>query len=75
MIDNNIKISMTSTPCPCKGCLKHTSTCHSNCTNFREWDTIHRKEREEVSKKRNEYSRYCGYVKEICYKNEKRIKK
>ncbi len=38
---------------PCYGCVDRTEICHGECEAFQKWDKAHRKNREEISERKN----------------------
>jgi hypothetical protein len=47
--------------CPCQGCEKRTTTCHSTCEDYKAYATAIKEKREIEYKKRMEHHDYMQY--------------
>lgn len=65
-----ISIHKGRTNSPCFKCEDHSQTCRANCKAWKDWETLHAKEREEINKRKREYS--LGYG--APYRSEKEWK-
>lgn len=59
--------------CPCRYCVppKRNATCHTDCPEYRKWNTAHKERNDIINNKKNEESEICKYIANRMYRARK----